>query len=392
MPENGLGNIELGLTADNTQHNQALREAEVAAERYADKADAASKRASASIEQGLESVSGGLKTAAKRLEGFVKGFALVAAVVVGAYELGKAIREGIVSALESGTEKAIKFKDALDMSKPKEALAATRKEIATLEAQLSQSLEGGHGMVGRFLFGEANPEKLQEQLRELRRTAKGLQDAENAQERDKRRKQEEKDITELERMAADAKAQSMDEAQRIGFESERKVAELRKRLESENRPRVREAIEEAISWEYQRRNVKEAELATKREEEARKKAEAERRAEEEKDKTVADQRNTLAAQLLEGEERVRFDTVRALAELEIQLDKETSEERRKLIREEMDLRRQLEEKLLSDLFAKQFAELKRMAQQLEQGNNNVVFSLGAITQQLDSIITRLSGP
>lgn len=392
MPDNIQGgSIEYQLTADNARLNAALDEA---------KAKIAELEAHANRGQhAVDGLGGAMNemghkahSSLRVFERFIGVPAMIIGVATAAFEAGKAIREGIESALESAEEKAKKFLDTLDASKPTESLGKLRQQISTMEAQLSQSLEGEHGAIGRFLFGEKNPEELQKQLAELRKSAQSLQNRENAAEIDKRNKAEEKHISELEAKRDEARSASLDGAEKIEFDSARKVAALGKQLEAEKSEKARELIRETISWEYQQRNLKLAELADKDFNKRKEEAAKLQKEEEEKNKRVADEKADLESKLLEGREKIEFDTARKIKELQEEAAKETSEERKRLIQDEIKMEGKLREKMLSDIMVKQFTELKRMAEALEAGNNNVVYSLQAIQQQLSSISTRLSGP
>lgn len=392
MPDNIQGgSIEYQLTADNTRLNAAL-----------DAANAKIAELEATANRGQHAADGlggamnemGHKahSSLRVFERFIGVPAMIIGVATAAFEAGKAIREAFDSAFESAEEKAKKFLDTLDGSKPTESLGKLRQQLSTMEAQLSQSLEGEHGAIGRFLFGEKNPEELEKQIKELRKSAQALQARENAAEVDKRNKAEEKHIGELEAKRDEARSASLDGAEKVEFDSARKVAALNKQLEAEKSEKARELIRETISWEYQQRNLKLADLSEK--ETAKRKEEALKlqKEEEEKNKRLADEKGDLESKLLEGREKIEFDTARKIKELQEQAAKETSEERKRLITDEIKMEGKLREKMLSDLLVKQFGELKRMAEALESGNNNVVYSLQGIQQQLSSISTRLSGP
>lgn len=389
MPDNlSGGSFEYQLRADNLALTKALDEAKAKLAELEARANRTDESLG-KLGSGMKSVEKSVGDSTKVLTKFVGMFGAIAGVAAGAFALGRSIREGIGEALESGTEKAKKFLDALDMTKPQEALQSTRKEISELEAKLSQSLEGGHGLIGRYLFGESNPDKLKEQLAELRKTAQSLQNQQNAQARDKERKEEEKRIDDLQKARDDAFSAAHEGAEKIEFDSQRRIAALKKQLDSERNETARRLLEETITWEDQARRLKLVDLEEEKRKKAQEAADKLRADEEEKDRKLADQRNDLARQLLDEEEQIRFDATRAIAELEIQLDKERSEERKRLLREEIEMWGELMQKKLGELMAKTFSELQRMKEQLESGNNNVVFSLGAIIARMDSIVTRL---
>lgn len=72
---------------------------------------------------------------------FISRVAGVVGVATGMYALGQAIREGVITALETGAQKADKFRMALS-GDSKQDLAVLEKEIEKVNARLAASMEG----------------------------------------------------------------------------------------------------------------------------------------------------------------------------------------------------------------------------------------------------------
>lgn len=117
---------------------------------------------------------------------FISRVAGVVGVATGMYALGQAIREGVISALETGAEKAEKFRMALS-GDSKQDLAVLEKEIEKINARLAASMEGWFAAAINSATGdtkaalEAQRDAFQKSANELRQGARKL-DKYNAEE------------------------------------------------------------------------------------------------------------------------------------------------------------------------------------------------------------------
>lgn len=392
LPTGGL-NFEVPVTADVGQHNAAMKSAEQAAEQYAQNAG---KRVDDSAAQMQASMKATGKAVSETIQTFTK-FVAIPGMILGVaatfYKLGQALREGYINVVEDASAKSERFFQTLDKGggSTEQQLSAVNKQIQELTSQLDGSRESNVGYINNLFWGAGSPGDIEKQLSSLETRAlslrKNLQDARDAKDK-AAAEAEAKRVEDAHRQTLALQAQAMDDKERISFETENRVADLRKKHEKESNAAIRSEIEQQISWEYQIRNQKLADLAVKAEQDKRRQQEQEEQA----DEKLADARNDLARKLLDEREAIEFDYVRRLAELERQLDKETSEARKRLIEEQIELEAELREKAFSDLMRKQFTELLKMRDQLEANNNQIVYSLGAVSQQLNSIISKLSNP
>lgn len=106
--------------------------------------------------------------------------AALSAAVVGAYQLGQAIRQYVIAVLETGTEKAQKFKNTLDLSNVPESLARVRGELDQVNARLEAASSGSFGGFLSVLVGDTTT-KLQQQRSELERLVVSLNKTKKAQ-------------------------------------------------------------------------------------------------------------------------------------------------------------------------------------------------------------------
>jgi ABC-type antimicrobial peptide transport system permease subunit len=106
--------------------------------------------------------------------------AALSAAVVGAYQLGRTLREYVVNVLETGTQKAQNFKDTLDLSNVPESLGKVRGELDQVNAKLEAAASGSFGGFLSLLVGDTTT-KLQEQRTELERLVVSLNKTKKAQ-------------------------------------------------------------------------------------------------------------------------------------------------------------------------------------------------------------------
>jgi hypothetical protein len=107
--------------------------------------------------------------------------AALSAAVVGAYQLGRTLREYVVNVLETGTQKAQNFKDTLDLANVPESLGKVRSELDQVNARLEAAASGSFGGFMSLLLGDTTA-KLQEQRTELEKLVISLNKAAKARE------------------------------------------------------------------------------------------------------------------------------------------------------------------------------------------------------------------
>ena len=122
----GAGGVEIKVSGDTTPLEADVAAAKAKVETLADgtsklatettKAGTAAKEAfgeSGATQGGLKGLNKTLGDTVGQVQGLIGKFAIVAGVATGMFALGRAIREGVISALETGTEKAEKFAGSL---------------------------------------------------------------------------------------------------------------------------------------------------------------------------------------------------------------------------------------------------------------------------------------
>jgi hypothetical protein len=128
---------------------------------------------------GVKGLNKALSDSIGQVQGLIGKFTIVAGVATGMYALGRAIRESIISALESGTEKAEKFAGSLDLSKKAESIKSIGDQINKLAADLEDQSNNPLDRAVGFITG-TNPDKLKEEIERLNKLAKSLRDNEQA--------------------------------------------------------------------------------------------------------------------------------------------------------------------------------------------------------------------
>lgn len=299
MPTNGPNGIEIKIGGDATPLIRTVEEAkakvEVAnAEASASAATSAAsaqtaanvkqietnaKQASESIKEigttaenavgpnsnaatGLKGLNKTLGDTVGQVQGLIGKFAIVTGVATGMYALGRAIRESVISALETGTEKAEKFAESLDLSKKADSLKSITDQINKLSGELTAQ---ENSILDREvgLWTGTTPEKLKEEITRLNKLAKSLRDTEQAERRRKEREEAAKAAAEAEEQAR-KEAESLaaferKEAERA-YEQERKDAERAQKDKERDLERERKATEE-----HNRRMIEMAEELAERE-------------------------------------------------------------------------------------------------------------------------------
>jgi hypothetical protein len=211
----GQGGVEVKISGDTSPLIQDVAEAKVEVEKLADgtsklatETTSAGKAAKDAFGEGGQT-QGGLKGLNKTLgdtvgqvQGLIGKFAIVTGVATGMFALGRAIREGVISALESGTEKAAKFAESLDLTKKAESVKNISDEINKLSGELTAQENNSLDRAVGFFTG-SNPEKLREEITRLNKLAQSLRESNNAEreriERDAEKKAQADRLAEWER-------------------------------------------------------------------------------------------------------------------------------------------------------------------------------------------------
>lgn len=376
--------FEFDLTLDASQHNAEFQGATSAAEQYAAKAGSAVEGAGVKMSQTMREVGHEAHSAMRAFERFIGIPAMFALIATEAYELGSKIREYIEDRFESATDKAEKFMLALNDKAPEERLKGLNEEIKKLTEQLGASRDSWGASFMSTFFGEGSEGAIEDRIKQLESEAQMLRaqklkeqnDAEMRAEQDQAARARELRLQNIEQ-----EAKTQDDAIRAREEGEVRIARLRDQLAKETDAAARAALEDRIRI-TQAQTDQEIAKAQQR---AQKQAEDQRKAEAEKDKQVLDQRNQLEVSLLDGDEKIRVETEYRIAALRDQLNQETSEKRRRLLLEEIDFEYKQREKRMSDLHAKEYQEVKNIQRAVEEGNNNILYTLNALRNELSTL-------
>ena len=175
----GAGGVEIKVSGDTTPLEADVAAAKAKVETLATETTKAGTAAKEAFGEG-GATQGGLKGLNKLLgdtvgqvQSLLGKFAIVSGVALSMYELGKAIREGVVDALKDGTTRAKEFVDSLDSFTPKDRLADYEKQIKGVEAALADALAKQElykqTFAGREETGEVR--KLKDELRILNEQA-----------------------------------------------------------------------------------------------------------------------------------------------------------------------------------------------------------------------------
>lgn len=138
--------------------------------------------------------------------GFIGRLGAVAGVATLFFGIGRAIREGVITALESGKKKADEFKESLDFRDIGGSAEALQKELDSINSKIAANSQSAVGRITNFFTGDTT-KKLKERQGEIqaalttaRRNIRGQED------RDRRAK-EAKEKAASEASLATAKAE-----------------------------------------------------------------------------------------------------------------------------------------------------------------------------------------
>ena len=132
----------------------------------------------------------GAKSAAKKAQktlndsiGAVQGIMgkmfYVGAVASGFYALGGVLRDRVIAVIESGTDKAKKFRESMDFTNVKQSLEQTGAKLQELEAKLGENKSSFMSEAVNTIMGDSTAQ-LEEEIKSLRGTAQNLRGADNA--------------------------------------------------------------------------------------------------------------------------------------------------------------------------------------------------------------------
>jgi len=189
----GPGGVEIKIGGDTTQLENDVASAKTKVEAVADgtsklatETTNAGKAAKDAFGEGGQT-QGGLKGLNKTLgdtvgqvQALIGKFAIVTGVATGMFALGRAVREGVISALESGTDKAAKFAESLDLSKKAESIKSVSEQVNKLSGELTAQETNSLDRAVGFFTG-SSPEKLKEEITRLNALAKSLRESNNAE-------------------------------------------------------------------------------------------------------------------------------------------------------------------------------------------------------------------
>jgi hypothetical protein len=294
MPTNGPNGIEIKIGGDATplERDIAAAKAKVEAESSSGKVSGAATKAATEVAAigtnaeksavslnqmgqaannavgptsnaatGLKGLNKTLGDTVGQVQGLIGKFAIVTGVATGMYALGRAIRESVISALETGTEKADKFAESLDLSKKADSIKSISNEINKLSGELTAQETNPLDRAVGFFTG-TNPEKLKEEITRLNKLAQSLRDNEQAARRRTERDEESKKYLELqqERMKA---SEEYDELVQKSLDKEseardRQIADFRESMKELGDEMEKQARRSQQAWESSLRSIREA--------------------------------------------------------------------------------------------------------------------------------------
>jgi len=211
-----VGQVNFEVRADTSKLAGDLDAAQIQAQVQASKASLATSAATPAST---------IASSAGKLSGFIGKLGLIGVVATIGVKAGILLRETWDAFFTSGTEKAKKFKEALDLSDMKGSTKAIQKEYEDLANQLANSLEGG--FVNRYntLVAGQTTAGLKEQLKSLEQTRKSLAQATRAGElrelREKLAKEEKIELEATEKRIEAKRIALLDGEEKMMAEAER---------------------------------------------------------------------------------------------------------------------------------------------------------------------------
>lgn len=224
------------------------------------------------VAAGIDSVGDASERADQKANRLFLRLVGITGTVAAFYRLGQAIREGLIYYLETGADRAAKFKASLDLTDAKASIAAIDAQLETLQARLAKNTEGGVGAALNAVFGDNNG-KLRQQITDLQQTRARVASAENARAlRDKDAETEKAKASEKEkedsirgRIQSEV-AQTLTKTERIRYEESNAIDEIEAQREgaTERQKKLLDSLARAVrdSAQYRIREAREADDKT----------------------------------------------------------------------------------------------------------------------------------
>lgn len=210
---------------------------------------------------GLKALNKTLGDTVGQVQGLIGKLTMVVGTATGMFALGRAIRESVISALETGTEKAEKFSESLDLSKKADSIKAISDEINKLSGELTAQETNPLDRAVGFFTG-TNPEKLKEEITRLNKLAQSLRDNEQAERRRKERDEEAKKYLELQeerRKASEEYDQQVQKSLDKEAEArERQIQDFKDEMKQLGDEMEKQARRSQQAWESSLRAIREA--------------------------------------------------------------------------------------------------------------------------------------
>jgi len=282
------GSVEMLVTGDATPLERTIAEAKAKVEVASAEAEAAAATSQAASQASAEvtKISEGATTAAESLEklgdagtkavgqssnttsgikalnktlgdtvgqvqSLIGKLTMVVGTATGFFALGRAIRESVIAALETGTEKADKFAESLDLSKKADSIKSISDQVNKLSGELTAQETNGLDRAVGFFTG-SSPQQLKDEITRLNKLAKSLRDTEQAERRRKEREDAAKAAAEAEEQAI-KQAKALAEIERK--ETERAIEAERKESERAQKERERDLERERKTQEDHNRKM-----------------------------------------------------------------------------------------------------------------------------------------
>jgi len=173
------GSLTTEIRADPNPAQAGLKQAEANVKAAAGQMSAAGTAVGTSFSEATVGINKAASVGIGAITGLVGKLTAVAGVAAIFYKLGNTIRETVVSALESGSQKADKFRLSLDFTDVRGSVGALDKQIGALAAKLAAMEEDSIGFASNLVRGDT-PASLREEIDGLQKTAGSLRRTEKA--------------------------------------------------------------------------------------------------------------------------------------------------------------------------------------------------------------------
>lgn len=236
VPSNKIGEARIDFVADTSQVDAGAAQAVAKVKAAGDQMQTQTAAATGAAGAGARGAAKEFKGAVSAVTSFIGRVLAVGAVASTFYNLGRAIREGVIYHLQTGTERAETFKAALDLSDVSGSIDAVSAKVESLSSRLDASLGGGFAKFLNDITG-STIEKLTAEKTQMERLLLSLRQAAGARQRSRRdqdeAKAEEKELGRLRESAAnlerDLNRETMDDRQKAEEQFEHDAAKLKER-------------------------------------------------------------------------------------------------------------------------------------------------------------------